>query len=77
MNKNVSATKVVTGKVRFSYVNVWEPKSVNDGAEKYSVSLIIPKSDKSTIEKINKAIKAAKKEGEALFFLGGVRYQPI
>lgn len=67
MNKSISATKVVTGKVRFSYANVWEPKSINDGAEKYSVSLIIPKSDKSTIEKINKAIEAAKKEGEALF----------
>ena len=37
--------KVITGKVRFSYANVFEPKSVN-GSTWYSVSLIIPKSDK-------------------------------
>ena len=40
-------TKVVTGiNTRLSYANVWEPKSINGGKEKYSVSLIIPKSDK-------------------------------
>jgi hypothetical protein len=33
--------KVVTGKVRFSYANVWEPKSVNGSDPKYSISLII------------------------------------
>lgn len=66
MNKKVSATKVITGMVRFSYANVWEPKSMNDGEKKYSVSLIIPKSDEDTIEKINKAIEAAKKEGESV-----------
>ena len=39
-------TKVVTGiNTRLFYANVWEPKSINDGKEKYSVSLIIPKSD--------------------------------
>ena len=45
---NQNNTKVVTGVVRLSYANVWEPKSINGGAEKYSVSLIIPKSDKKT-----------------------------
>ncbi len=45
------STKVITGKVRFSYVNVWEPKSVNGSDPKYSVSLIIPKSDKETLKK--------------------------
>ena len=30
---------------RWSYVNAWEPKSINGGTPKYSVSLIIPKSD--------------------------------
>ena len=39
------STKVITGKVRFSYANVWEPKSVNGSDPKYSVSLIIPKND--------------------------------
>ena len=39
-------TKVVTGiNTRLSYANIWEPKSINGGKEKYSVSLIIPKSD--------------------------------
>lgn len=44
--------KIVTGKVRFSYVNVFEPKSVNGGDEKYSVTLLIPKSDTNTHQKI-------------------------
>lgn len=60
-------TKVVTGTVRLSYANVWEPKSINGGAEKYSVSLIIPKSDKKTIAAINAAIDAAIEEGLAKF----------
>lgn len=57
------STKVITENVRFSYANVWEPKSINGGDEKYSVSLIIPKSDKTTIKRINAAIEEAKKEG--------------
>jgi hypothetical protein len=57
------STKVITGKVRFSYANVWEPKSVNGSDPKYSVSLIIPKSDKKTLDKIKAAIEEAKKDG--------------
>lgn len=57
------STKVITGKVRFSYANVFEPKSVNGGTPKYSVSLIIPKSDKKTLKKIKDALETAKKEG--------------
>lgn len=57
--------KVITGpETRWSYANVWEPKSINGGAPKYSVSLIIPKSDKNTVEKIQAAIKAAYEEGQ-------------
>lgn len=63
-NKN-SATKVKTGLTRWSYCNVWEPKAVNDGKPKYSVSVIIPKSDTKTIEAIEKAIQAAYDEGQA------------
>ena len=66
MAKN-SKTKVVTGTVRLSYANVWEPKSINGGTEKYSVSLIIPKSDKKTIAAINAAVDAAIEEGIAKF----------
>lgn len=60
-------TKVITGVVRLSYANLWEPKSINGGKEKYSVSLIIPKSDTKTISKINAAVDAAIEEGKGKF----------
>lgn len=60
MAKIMNPTKVVTGKnTRFSYLIVNEPKSINGGTPKYSVSLIIPKSDTVTVEKCKAAIKAA------------------
>ncbi|CQR74991.1 hypothetical protein SOV_34970 [Sporomusa ovata DSM 2662] len=62
-----NTTKVVTGKVRFSYANVWEPKSINGGDEKYSVSLIVPKADTKTIADIKAAIEQAKKDGVSKF----------
>lgn len=67
MSRNyVDKTKVITGKkTRWSYVNVWEPKAINGGQPKYSVSLIIPKTDKETVAKIKAAIEAAYKDGEA------------
>jgi len=58
-----NTTKVITGEVRLSYVNVWEPKSINGGVPKYSVSLIIQKSDTKTIENIKSAIQTAYEEG--------------
>ena len=64
---NQNKTKVVTGVVRLSYANVWEPKAVNGGDEKYSVSLIIPKTDKKTIADIEKAIDIAIEEGKGKF----------
>lgn len=64
MEKELLETKVVTGKVRLSYANIWEPKATGDSQDlKYSVSIIIPKSDKKTLEKINTAIENAKKMG--------------
>lgn len=60
--------KVVTGiNTRLSYANIWEPKSINGGKEKYSVSLIIPKSDQKTVTAIEKAIDAAIQEGIGKF----------
>ena len=65
-NKVKNPMKVITGpNTRWSYCNVWQPKSINGGTPKYSVSLIIPKSDTATINKIKAAIEAAYKEGEA------------
>lgn len=50
--------KIVIGEVRFSYVHVFEPTSVTeDGAKKYNISIIIPKSNKKAIEKINAAVQ--------------------
>ena len=51
MAKNLK-TKVITGIVRLSFEHVWEPASINGGEEKYSASLIIPKSDKKQISKL-------------------------
>lgn len=54
-------TKVVTGKVRLSYVNIFEPKAPQGGGdEKYSVTLLIPKSDSSTVSKIKAAMSEAR-----------------
>ena len=69
MSKNTTVKnpmKVITGEdTRWSYANVWEPKSINGGAPKYSVSLIIPKSDTKTVAKLKAAIEAAYAEGES------------
>ena len=59
----MTTTKVITGKVRFSYAHVHEPKAIQEGQkEKYSVSILIPKTDKATIGRINQAVETAKQE---------------
>ena len=59
-------TKVITGpNTRWSYANVWQAKAINGGTPKFSVSLIIPKSDTATVSKIKAAIQAAYEEGES------------
>ena len=56
-----TATQITTGRVRFSYVNAFTPRAAQEGAQpKYSVTLLIPKTDKNTIAKIKAAIEAAK-----------------
>lgn len=66
MSKFNNPMKVITGKdTRWSYCNVWEAKSINGGTPKFSVSLIIPKSDTKTVEKIKAAIQAAYEEGQS------------
>lgn len=61
-------TKVVTGlNTRLSYFNGWEPVSINGGAEKYSVSVLIPKDDVKTLQAIEQAVDAAIEEGIAKF----------
>jgi len=59
-------TRVVTGKVRLSYVHIFEAYTSDPEEQeaKYSVTILIPKSDKSTLSKINAAIEVAKGLGK-------------
>ena len=65
MPKFMNLTKVVTGVCTFSYLNCWAAKAINGGTPKFSVSLIVPKSDTKTVEKIKAAIQAAYEEGQS------------
>lgn len=57
---------ITIGPVRISYVHVWEAKAMEGGEKaKFSVTPAIPKTDKAMIEKIQKAVEAAKQEGLA------------
>ncbi|MGN0682691.1 MAG: DUF2815 family protein [Oscillospiraceae bacterium] len=58
---------LVTGKVRLSYEHLWEPVAIKDSEPKYSVSLIIPKSDTKTVKAIQDAVEQAKQDGKAKF----------
>jgi hypothetical protein len=60
-------TKVITGKVRFSYLHVFEPQGINGSEPKYSVSLIISKDDKDTVAAVEKAVDNAKTAGISKF----------
>lgn len=78
MSKNTNPMKVITGpETRWSYANVWEAKSINGGTPKFSVSLIIPKSDTRTLDKIKAAIEAAYKEGEGKLKGNGKTIPPL
>lgn len=78
MTKFTNPTKVITGPdTRWSYANVWEAKSINGSVPKYSVSLIIPKNDKVTVEKIKSAIQAAYTQGESKLRGSGKTVPPL
>ena len=75
---NSNPMKVITGpETRWSYANVWEAKSINGGSPKFSVSLIIPKTDTRTVAKIKAAIEAAYREGEAKLKGNGKTIPPL
>ena len=76
--KLATPMKVITGKdTRWSYANVWEAKSINGGTPKFSVSLIIPKTDTVTVQKIKVAIQAAYEEGQAKLKGNGRTVPPL
>ena len=77
-NKATNPLKVITGPdTRWSFANVWEPKSINGGTPKFSVSLIVPKSDTKTVGKLKAAIEAAYREGEAKLKGNGKTVPPM
>lgn len=73
MATTASDTKVVTGTCRLSYVHLFEPYAQDsDSEEKYSCVILIPKGDKATLAKIDKAIKAAAEQGKNSKFDGKI-----
>ena len=78
MTTITNPTKVITGvNTRWSYANVWDPKSIDGGKTKYSVSLIIPKDDTATVNKIKAAIQAAYEEGQSKLKGNGKTVPPL
>jgi len=76
--KQINPMKVITGPdTRWSFANVWEPKSIAGGTPKYSVSLIVPKSDTKTVAKVRSAIEAAYQEGAAKLKGNGKSVPPL
>ena len=58
------SAKVITGKVRFSYANIFRSRAFQAGQDaKYSITLLIPKNDKETLRKIRAAIDETVQEG--------------
>lgn len=63
MYQNI-ATKVLTGEVRISYANLVTPRASQQGGEpKYSVTLLIPKTDTATLNDIAASMNAAYEDG--------------
>lgn len=67
---------LVTGKVRFSYANVFEAKAINEGEAKFSVTLLIPKSDTNTYQRIMAEINRTLQENVADTFKGVMPANP-
>lgn len=61
---NQMSTSVTTGEVRLNFVNLFQPRAQHEGAEpKYSVTILLPKSDTATKQRIDAAIQAAYERG--------------
>ncbi len=64
-------TKVLTGEVRLSYANLTAPRAVQQGQEaKYSVTLLIPKTDTATKANIDSSIEAAAQDAQGKLWNG-------
>ena len=66
-----ATTKIVTGLVRLSYVQIFSKKSFTEGTDaKYSLCVLVPKKDTKTLKKIQAAMKSAAEEGISTKFNG-------
>lgn len=63
-NKRISETCIRLGEVRFGYVHVFSPRKNEDGTDgKYSVQILIPKTDATALKLIEDSVEAAKRNG--------------
>lgn len=59
-----NATNITTGEVRLSYVHLFKPYAAVQGQEeKYSCTILIPKTDTATMQRVNAAVEAATQRG--------------
>lgn len=74
MSTQQDPRRVITGKTRWAYLNVWEPRPTDREGETpyYSACILIPKTDKKTINAINQAVQAALEEGKNRIFNGKI-----
>lgn len=57
-------TNVTTGEVRFSYTHLFKPYAAMQGQEeKFSTTILVPKTDTDTMARVNAAIEVAKQRG--------------
>jgi hypothetical protein len=67
MAKELLETQVKIGPVRFAYVSVFKAKAFEDDEDskaKYSVQILLPKSDKTNVKAVKRAIAAAVEQGK-------------
>ena len=77
MSRDIDPKRVVTGRVRLSYVHLTTPRPPQQGGTpKFSVTLLIPKADVATRQRIDAAINAAIQEGTASKWTGVRPPQP-
>ena len=67
-----TATQMTTGTARLSYPQLWEAKSFKGGKPKFSATLLIPKTDKKTLDRIKSCVEAAKADGKDKSWKGSI-----
>lgn len=68
---------IVTGEVRFSFVNIFEPRAGQNGGDpKYSITILLPKSDIATKQMIDREIQAELQNGISTKFGGTMPAMP-